>query len=99
MHGVVGHNEPERRNYYRTPPNYIMYFRRRGFLTTLKLNSLNVYKFMGYKEAHGDINHLPSLKTRMTVSNSDEKGFRIRIHSTKMARRLHLGQACKRNHN
>ena len=49
---------------------------------------------MGVKEAHGDINNLPSLKTRMKMSNRDtlnEKGFRIIIHSTMLAGRLRLG--------
>ena len=43
-----------------------------------KSNILNIYKLTGLEEAYGDINNLPSMKSRMKVRNRNDiydKGF------------------------
>ena len=84
-HGVVDSKQPERRNEYRASrPTCLddMVPEEISALPTdqiaSKSNILNVYKLMGLEEAHGDINNLPSMKSRMKVKSRndiDDKGF------------------------
>lgn len=84
--GVVGSKEPERRNKHRAsrPTCFGDMISEEGISAlptdqiASKSNILNVYKLMGLEEAHGDINNLPFMKTRMKVRNRndiDDKGF------------------------
>ena len=83
---MVGSKESEHRNEYRaSQPTYLGDMVPEEGISALptdqiasKSNILNIYKLMGLEETYGDINNLPSIKTRMKVRNRndiDDKGF------------------------
>ena len=79
---MVGSKQPERRNEYRAsrptclPVDDMVPEKEISALPTdqiaSKSNILNVYKLMGLEEAYGDINNLPSMKSRMKVKNRND---------------------------
>ena len=82
---MVGFKQPEHRNEYRASrPTCLDDMEPEGISAlptdqiASKSNILNVYKLTGLEEAYGDINNLPSMKSRMKVRNrndKDDKGF------------------------
>ena len=83
---MVGSKQPECRNEYRASrptclddmvPEEEISALPTGQIAS-KSNILNIYKFMCLEEAYGDINNLPSMKSRMKVKSRndiDDKGF------------------------
>ena len=84
-HGVVGSKQPERCNEYRASrPTCLDDMVPEEGISALptdqiasKSNILNVYKLMGLEEAYGDINNLPSMKSRMKVRNRNKRDFAV----------------------
>ena len=82
---MVGFKQPEHHNEYRASrPTCLDDMEPEGISAlptdqiASKSNILNVYKLTGLEEAYGDINNLPSMKSRMKVRNRndiDDKGF------------------------